>query len=251
MTATIALVVAERPSTESTLRFIAAAIFAALLALSGLHLTLAAASSRVAAAASRLEEGRPVESGMLRALASHAVSEVLLSTCRADILRAAMTVQMAALDLESITSDYSSWAQALERADRFIAHYVQCLPTDGNGWLRKALISRATAELPAALAELLAQSARLAPAEGQVLRARLALWKAVSAQTIGLGRQWLRQDVSTILAYGDWRDLVHLFEDLPPTLAETIEAARGSLGSERAAMVARAELRAEQRSGSQ
>ena len=187
---------------------------------------------------------------MLRALASYATSDVLLSTCRADILRAAMTVQMAALDLESITSDYSSWAQAIERADRFITHYVDCLPTDGNGWLRKALVSRATAELPPLLADLLGRSARFAPAEGEVLRARLALWKVVSAQTISLAATSLRQDISTILEYGDGRDLEQLFKDLPATLEETVEDVRRSLTPARGALVDRAERLSSQRSGS-
>jgi hypothetical protein len=232
------------------LRFIAAVVFAALLALSGLHLTLAGASARVAAAASRLEEGGHIESAMLRALASYAASDMLLSTCRADILRAAMTIEMAALDLESITSDYSSWAEAIDRADRFITHYVDCLPTDGNGWLRKALVSRAIAEVPEELAELLDRSTRFAPAEGEVLRGRLALWKVVSARTIALASASLRQDLATILAYGDGRDLEQVFVDLPPTLEATVADVRRSLSPARAALVDRAERLSAQRSGS-
>jgi hypothetical protein len=104
--------------------------------------------------------------------------------CRSDILNAGLDVVLADLDHKNPDIEFDSWLDAIKRAETLTRHALDCAPTVSDYWIRYAMIRRAAGEQPEELAKLLAKAVALDPASISALRARFALWKKVSQETL-------------------------------------------------------------------
>jgi hypothetical protein len=153
--------------------------------------------------AERLETGVPVPTGLLRKYADLASEIVAGGYCRSDIVMAGATVILADLDRQNQSADYDGWASAFERGDRYFRHAVSCTPTNGNYWLRLALIRRAVAERPEELAALMRQSVLVAPAEQDTIIGRFSFWNVAGVASLDASKPSVMSDIKNILMYGN------------------------------------------------
>jgi len=121
--------------------------------------------------------------------------------CRYDIIRAGVTTTLADIDRLNGSNNRKGWNEAVARADRLLLHAIGCVPTDGNYWVRLAMVRWTKGEKPDELARLLQQSAWLAPAEKNVLAARFFLWNRVSVATLERAKETLQTDLMTTLIH--------------------------------------------------
>jgi hypothetical protein len=121
--------------------------------------------------------------------------------CRYDIIRAGVSATLADVDRLNSSNNRKAWNEAVARADRLLLHAIGCMPTDGNYWVRLAMVRWTKGEKPDELARLLQQSAWLAPAEKNVLAARFFLWNRVSVATLERAKDTLQTDLMTTLVH--------------------------------------------------
>nr|WP_145959094.1 hypothetical protein [Rhizobium sp. ACO-34A] len=100
--------------------------------------------------------------------------------CLSDVVKAGATVELTRLDRMDLTNAFPQWVETADLADSYLVHALSCLPTSGNLWLRLAMIRQAVAEVPTSLEHLVQLSQLYAPAEADVLRARLLMLNRLS-----------------------------------------------------------------------
>lgn len=206
-----------------------------LLAVSIMELRVSARFGQLIVMARYLETGTPVTRAAVTSLAAWADSVVSGDYCRSDVVRAGLTVKLAELDQRNSYYDYDSWAAGLAATERFIRHAIGCTPTDGNFWLRLAMVRRAIAERPDEIAILMQQSVRYAPAEQAVLAARFTVWNAVGKETLQAARAALDTDLQTLLRYGNVRLIRQIFQKPGEALLPFLQGAVASMPGERQA----------------
>ncbi|MBC7151236.1 MAG: hypothetical protein H5U22_17800 [Rhizobium sp.] len=189
-----------------------------------------------------LESGTPVTRASVTSLAAWADGVVSDDYCRSDIVRAGLTVKLAELDQRNSFYDYDAWAAGLDATERYIRHAIGCTPTDGNFWLRLAMVRRAIAERPEEIAFLMQQSVNYAPAEQAVLAARFTVWNAAGERTLEAARTALDTDLQTLLRYGDVRLIRRVVQKPGEALLPRLRAAAASLPAERQAELSAAKI---------
>ena len=117
----------------------------------------------------------------LSTISNEIVSE---NVCRSDILKAGLVLVLSRIEINLAPQDYDSWLEAVSKANGYIAHAIRCTPTDGNLWLRMAMVTRAGAEDPERIAELMTRSQNLAPAEISVVMDRVRFYNSLGASTL-------------------------------------------------------------------
>ncbi|MBO3762227.1 hypothetical protein [Ciceribacter sp. L1K22] len=224
----------------SRLALVALAVAAA--ATIGLAARELAASVRFASISylsDRLQDGAQLDAAVLSRYAREAMAVSNDGVCRSDIVGDGLRVILADLDRQNSFARYDAWAAAMENADRYIKHAIGCSPSDGNLWLRLAMVRWAIAEQPPLLSFLLQQSVRYAPANGEVVKARFIVWRKASEQTLDLAADALNADLRTLLLYApaweaartlkDPGDLLRVralavFEELPEERKKVLKA---------------------------
>ncbi len=139
--------------------------------------------------------------------------------CRSDIVMAGATVILADLDRQDQDADYDAWAEALSRGERYFEHAISCTPTNGNYWLRLAMIRWAIAERPDEIATLMRESVSVAPAEQNVLMARLYFWNRLSAVTLEAASGSVENDVRIAVEDGEPYQLAPAMKSIGKNLA--------------------------------
>lgn len=203
------------------------------LAFSIMELRATARFGQLMLMARYLETGTPVTRASVTNLAAWADGVVSDDYCRSDIVRAGLTVKLAELDQRNSYYDYDAWAEGLAATERYIRHAIGCTPTDGNFWLRLAMVRRAIAERPEEIAFLMQQSVNYAPAEQAVLAARFIVWNAAGERTLQAARAALDTDVQTLLRYGDVRLIRQIVQKPGEALLPYLRSATTSLPAER------------------
>jgi hypothetical protein len=189
---------------------------AAFLALAGFSGALAVQdrSARfVLMVADRLDHGRDVAASDVAQAAADIASPAFRHQCRSDLLRPALTVVLTNLDRMNQVRDYDGWAGAIRASQAYLFTMERCLPSDGNVWLRDALVSRAVAEDPESLRAKLTVARALMPYESAQLFARLFIWKKLSPLALSQSESLARSDVLATLLYGDDRLKTSLRKD--------------------------------------
>lgn len=161
------------------------------------------------------------------------------SYCRSDILNAGLGIVLADLDHKNPDIDFDSWLGAIKRAETLTQHALDCAPTVSEYWTRYAMIRQAAGEQPAELAKLLAHAVVLDPASISALRARFALWRKVSQETLEEARPTLMADLKTLLAYAGPPAVREVLKGSGDTLHPFIEEAFSVLPADRQARLAR------------
>ncbi|HCL67649.1 MAG TPA: hypothetical protein DIC56_22995 [Rhizobium sp.] len=225
------------------------AAIALFLVLCGLLLVLSVAELRASVRfgqlmlmARYLETGTPVTRASVTNLADWADKVVSGDYCRSDIVRAGLTVKLAELDQRNSFYDYDAWAAGLEATERYIRHAIGCTPSDGNFWLRLAMVRRAIAERPEEIAFLMQQSVNYAPAEQAVLAARFTVWNAAGELTLKAARAALDTDLQTLLRYADVQLIRRILQKPGEGLLPHLRSAAALLPAERRAELTRAKI---------
>lgn len=100
--------------------------------------------------------------------------------CLSDVVKSGLTVELKRLDGINQIKEFPRWAEIADRTDAYLLHALSCLPTNGNFWLRMAMVRQAIAEVPTSLGHFLQLSQLYAPAEADVLRTRLLMLNRLS-----------------------------------------------------------------------
>lgn len=146
----------------------------------------------------RLQQGIPTEPADIRAMVPLATAVADENLCQSDFLRSGYVILLAALDLENQDSGYDAWASALGRAEAFGRHALGCSPTNGNFWLRMAMLRQAEGEEPREIFRLVDNSQLYAPAEERVIAGRYALYGRLSGASITLLAPVIDRDLGII-----------------------------------------------------
>lgn len=175
--------------------------------------------------AALIRQELPVDRTAVEHYTAEVGSIIEAGICRADVLRAGLTLTLRDLDRQDSTSDYEAWRHAFEKAGRFIDHALSCTPTDGNLWLRSAMMHQAIGENPLELAGLLRASVQFAPAEMSVLTARVQVWNTAQPETLALARSSLERDLATVLEYARPAAVVAILSNPSPALTPYLRTA--------------------------
>lgn len=182
-------------------RILAAAFCLALAGFSSTCLMADLETLGTREAAQKLNLGEALTIGSLEALAAGPEFERALGQCRSNILDPALVVQLNSLDHINRATDDDRWQKAMGRAQQLVEKTERCKPADGNLWLRDAMLVRAVAEVPDAIAIRLALSSNLTPNYMPVVQVRIALWAQSRPDTQALGQQTIESDLRTLVLY--------------------------------------------------
>jgi hypothetical protein len=150
--------------------------------------------------AAQVERQSPVSRDRLDRAIADARLVVEDKLCQSEFIRAALTLSLIDLDRQNADRDYEAWAKALEQADRTASFALSCSPTNGNFWVRLAMIRQTITEQPDEVARLVTLSQLYAPAEQNVIAARYRLYNRVSEQTLEKAAAPVAADLELICA---------------------------------------------------
>lgn len=148
--------------------------------------------------ARQLQRKEPVARQAIAASVSQAEALRTEGVCQSEFVKGGMSILLADLDYQDQDKDYESWAMALERADKFARFALGCLPTDGNLWLRLAMVQQTIVEEPEEVAKLVTFSQLYTPADENVIVGRYLLYNRVTARTLMLLSEPLASDLRII-----------------------------------------------------
>ncbi|MFB2552551.1 O-antigen ligase family protein [Ensifer soli] len=199
----------------------------------------AASHSELRATARRLDAGMAVDPAVLDRLADAAVP-ARSATCDGTILRAALTVFLAGLDVTGRERDHGAWASRVDRAERHVRHALSCAPADGLFWLRLAMLRQAGGERADEQAMLMAFARKAAPAERRPLTGRLVHWSRLSPATVARARAVALADLGDGLAFLPVSDLRVALEGRSPAVEALVRRLLPGMGALRRAILAQA-----------
>jgi hypothetical protein len=132
--------------------------------------------------------------------------------CSRDIVRSAVTVKLTALD-EAFgrRAPPASIESALVGAEATLRNALHCLPTDGNLWLRLAIVRFARARAVGESEKQLAMSLAAAPSEAWIMRARFAFAAGLGEPTSAVLASVLQTDAGNLVARARAPDVASLY----------------------------------------
>jgi hypothetical protein len=123
--------------------------------------------------AERIETGPPRASAFFAAIRRMDTEAGALAVCPRDLVRSAVSIELAALDAASRDGKKREWEMGLAAADRLLRHGLRCFPYDGNLWLRLAMVEFARTGPTRNVADMLKMSANVAPNEAWIISPRI------------------------------------------------------------------------------
>ncbi|MFK0385449.1 hypothetical protein [Agrobacterium sp. NPDC090273] len=120
------------------------------------------------------------------------------NVCRSTILKAGMRLLLQDVDRKSEVQAPQEWKATLAFAEHYLRHGVTCLPQDGEFWLRLAMIRSLQVPFAEEVAALTNMSQLLAPADPDVLEARVAFWKRLSEPALSMTATARRADFALL-----------------------------------------------------
>lgn len=130
--------------------------------------------------AGRIEKGGTVGTETILRTGARLESLTAQGVCLSDVVKAGVTLALSRLDRTDQINAFPQWVETADRTDATLVHAMSCLPTNGNFWLRLAMVRQAVAEVPTSLEHLVQLSQLYAPAEADVLRTRLLMFNRLS-----------------------------------------------------------------------
>ena len=147
------------------------------------------------------QEPQGISEKIVEGLLPKAVSVMARGICQSEYIRAALTLVLANLDRQDVERDFERWSRAIELADYVATFAVSCSPTDGNFFVRLAMVKQAVIEQPEELARLIRFSQLYAPAEANAIAARYKLYNRLTPQTLALVEGEFASDLNVICQY--------------------------------------------------
>ena len=118
--------------------------------------------------------------------------------CATRIVKSGLTLSLRNLDYQNPDQNYDQWSEAMRTSEKLLLHALTCTPTNGNLWLRLAMIRQQTAELADQIGRLTTLSQLYAPAEQEIVLARFLLWNRMSLASIRVAETAFEADVELI-----------------------------------------------------
>jgi hypothetical protein len=123
--------------------------------------------------AERIETGPPRTSTFFSAIRRMDTKAGALAVCPRDLVRSAVSIELAALDSAQRDGKTREWQTGLAAADRLLRHGLRCFPYDGHLWLRLAMVEFARTGPTRNVADMLRLSAAAAPNEAWIIGPRI------------------------------------------------------------------------------
>ena len=193
-------------------------------------------------AASILNQGLTLDPKTVAHLRGEILAGLGTASCRSDIVHASLLMVLTDLDNQNITNNYDGWADSVSSAEKFLGHAITCLPSDGDLWLRYAMVRMKSGEIPAEQVELMQISQSLAPAEGGTLLARIGHWNELSATTLEKAAPLVNADLKNALLYMGVGSLRSQLENLSPQLTPYVAQVASQLPADRQDYFAKSEV---------
>lgn len=162
--------------------------------------------------AARLDRGEPVVPATVSGATVWAQGVMDDGICQHDFIKSALTVLLTDLDHQDQDRDYEGWARSLDRAEGFARFALGCAPTDGDLWLRLAMVQQAIGEQSQEIARLITFSQLYAPAEGNVIAGRYRLYNRLTPATLSMAANTVAADFVILCS----PTAAHLRRRLPP-----------------------------------
>lgn len=148
--------------------------------------------------AQRIERGTEVDSKTVLRVADRVVTLSGDGRCESRFVRAGLTILLRRLDGLDPVRQSADFAVALGQTHSYLNHALQCTPTDGNLWLRRAMVGLAEGRALQTIRDDLAQSRRFAPAEANVLSGRFLVWNQLPETQLLQSAPLVLDDLKTI-----------------------------------------------------
>lgn len=148
--------------------------------------------------AAQIERDRPVSRELLEGTLPQMRLLLRDDVCQSEFVKAAVTVALVRLDTQSPDVDYDNWSSALGEAENVVRFAVHCLPSDGNFWVRYAMVRQAVGEQPEEIAKLVTLSQLYAPAEENTIAARFRLYNRLTQPSLTLAAAPLKADLAVV-----------------------------------------------------
>lgn len=123
--------------------------------------------------AERIETGPPRAWTFFSAIRRMDPEAGALAVCPRDLVRSAVSIELAALDAASRDGKKREWEMGLAATDRLLRHGLRCFPYDGNLWLRLAMVEFARTGPTRNVIDMLKVSANVAPHEAWIIGPRI------------------------------------------------------------------------------
>ncbi len=157
--------------------------------------------------AARIESDHSVGQKALARANALAVELEQSHGCREDLVMPAVTVMLHAVDNAAQDRDIKIWVDTQIAADRYLKFALGCSPTEGNYWLRLAMLRRMRGENTAELATLMSLSSKYAPVEPDVLGLRMRVWLDLQPVTRAAAASVLASDLLEFLKHAPAREI--------------------------------------------
>lgn len=197
------------------------------LGLSGLAVELARgdiAASDINLLGERINFLEPVSRGVVRNYAETGVYSKVKDSCRSNILKNAMIVQLAALDEIDVKTEAVLWKTALESTMDLAQHIERCDPGYSDAWLRDAMIGNALGKDPKYVIDRIGMSLNLNPNNQSEIGARLSFLFALPPAIALTAEPLIEQDLSTVLLHFNVKLAKPLLSALPSHLKPALDA---------------------------
>ncbi len=189
-----------------------------LLLITAMQLKQTARFSNLFILAERLELGQRVDPSVI-ARYGYLIEEIVEEgRCRSDLLMSGATVTLATLDDHEASRSSPEWTGAAVNAERFLAHSTTCAPLNGNFWLRRAMVSEALGRSSDLVAQHMTRAQATAPAEQDIVIARLYAWNRMNASILDLAAYAALQDLHIGVLNADARLLASALLPLSESL---------------------------------
>ena len=180
------------------MRAIAALTLALIIGIWSLAtLLIEAIVTPVRSLAERIETGPPRAWTFFSALRRMDPELGAMAVCPRDLVRSAVSIELASLDAASREGKTREWETGLAAADRLLRHGLRCFPYDGNLWLRLAMVEFARTGPTRKVEEMLQMSANAAPNEAWIISPRIVFATKLLGFQLEAARGVLEADVRT------------------------------------------------------
>jgi hypothetical protein len=134
-----------------------------------------------------------------------------MAVCPRDLVRSAVSIELAALDATSRDGKSREWEAGLAVTDRLLRHGLRCFPYDGNLWLRLAMVEFARAGPTRNVVDMLKLSAKVAPNEAWIIGPRIVFATKLLDFQLESVRGLLEADVRTFMQHAHVSDVGTLY----------------------------------------
>lgn len=164
----------------------------------------------------------------------------ILFLCSRDIVRSSVTIKLAALEAAYRRKAPTDLGPALESARATLTRALECMPKDGNFWLRLAIVNFAATSGTAIIEQQLKRSLAAAPSESWIAKPRLAF----AAQLGGAAHPGIelvvQTDARNLVTYARDAELADFYVNANPEAQKALDVQMPATNVLRSAALARA-----------